>query len=108
MSQIFEIATYGIYFIGIVIVLFSVILSREDSKKEFEETVQVYVQKKHCVWNNKVNDINYVVDIIYNNETFKIKDKVLFDSVKENSFIKMKLVKEINEFGESEVNLIYS
>lgn len=107
MSKIFELITYIVYFIGIGIVLFAIILDKKDSKKIPEVFVPVYVKKKRCVWDNKLNDISYVVDVVYSNEIFKIKDKILFDNVQENSSIKMRLIERIDESGESEINLVY-
>lgn len=108
MSKILEFVTCIIYLIGIAIVLFTIISDRNDSKKSLDEMVSVYIKKKHCVWNNKINDITYIVDVVYNNEIFKIKDRVLFDAVQENSYTKMKLIKKINEYGESEIILDYN
>ena len=92
MSKILELATSAIYLIGIVIVLFNVILDKKKSEESSEEMVLVYINKKHCIWNNKINDIVYVIDVIYDNKTFTIRDKNLFDAVQENSYTKMKLV----------------
>lgn len=108
MSKILEFVTGIIYLIGIVVVLFTIISDRNDSKKSLDEMVSVYIKKKHCVWNDRINEIAYIVDVIYNNETFKIKDKVFFDTVQENSYIKMKLIENINEHGEPEVILDYN
>lgn len=90
--NILEKLTYFIYFMGVLLLLISLFTSRKENIKNISEnSALAYVEKKQCVWDNKLNDLIYVIEIVYNDKTCKIKDKNIFDKVKEGSYIKIKL-----------------
>ena len=104
MPDVFNYLVYGIYFFGFVIAIYYIVADRKsnlnnpDNKKD--DIVKVYIKKKRCVWDNKLQSISYILDILYNGEELKIKDECLFEEVDEGSYIQMRIVREKNKQGE--------
>lgn len=104
MSDIFNYLVYGIYLFGFVIAIYYIIADRQSNSNNHnnkkDDIVKVYVKKKRCVWNNKLQNISYIVDILYNEEEFRINDECLFEEVEEGSYIQMRVIREKSKQGE--------
>lgn len=104
MSDTFNYLVYVIYFIGFIIAIYCIIADRRSSLNSIDDKnddiVKVYIKKKRCVWNNKQQNISYMLDVVCNEEELKINDEDLFAEAEEGSYIQMKIMREKNKQGE--------
>lgn len=106
MSGFTTYMTYAIYFIGFLIVVYSIINDRKIGASGV--CGDGYVNKKNCIWDSKTESILYTIDIIYNGEIFRIEDENLFDRIKEGSSVKVSLnkIKDVNGSYKTELKVI--